>query len=220
MSFMPGQFPAGAAAVRSVTSLVQHDSSIDESGGAFTLPNDIQAGDLIVVYDFAQSSASPPPTTVVPSGFTSLINANDGNINRLILSAKIAEAGDAGAVRTGMDSLAETKLVVTFRGDVPISQFSFASPNSQITTGNPTSQSVTAASGLVPLIVLAAYFVDGGAVSPRTFSPAKDGEVNATTVGDHWLAWKIYNSSPADTTVDMDDEGTFNGLLSCYITCA
>ena len=49
-------------------------------------------------------------------------------------------------------------------------------------------------------------------------SPAKDGEVaNGTTP---YLAYKVYNSSPANVSVDMDDEGDGNTLQSCYIEVA
>jgi hypothetical protein len=49
-------------------------------------------------------------------------------------------------------------------------------------------------------------------------SPAKDGE--ATSGSDCYLAWKIYDASPADVTADMDDEGTVNALASGYLACA
>jgi len=72
------------------------------------------------------------------------------------------------------------------------------------------------------LIVLGCYVAAINAVNPRTFNPAKDGEIQATAVDgpeDLWLAYKIYNSSPADVSIDMDDEGLFNALVSCYIQC-
>ena len=66
------------------------------------------------------------------------------------------------------------------------------------------------------------YGCANGTVNPRTFtvggSAAKDGETQATGgSADNWLAYKIYNSSPADVVIDQDDEGDNNALVSCYI---
>jgi len=93
---------------------------------------------------------------------------------------------------------------------------------SEFTSGNPAAQTVNASGGAPPLIVLGCYVAAINAVNPRTFNPAKDGEIQATAVDgpeDLWLAYKIYNSSPADVAIDMDDEGLFNALVSCYIQC-
>ena len=55
-------------------------------------------------------------------------------------------------------------------------------------------------------------------------SPAKDGEIQSDEGGieffDNWLAYKIYNSSPADASVDMDDESSENYLSSFFIECS
>ncbi|HWE21758.1 MAG TPA: hypothetical protein VG758_32045 [Hyphomicrobiaceae bacterium] len=51
-------------------------------------------------------------------------------------------------------------------------------------------------------------------------TPAKDGEINVVLGAlNAYLAYKIYNSSPVNVTVDMDDEGT-NELYSCYVSCS
>jgi hypothetical protein len=114
------------------------------------------------------------------------------------------------------------KVLVVFRGNVPIA---VATPNTwghEITANNPVAQSVTASGGTPPLVVFGGYRSNSAAVDPRTFtvggSPAKDGEV-ASTSNLSYLAWKIYNSSPADVSVDMDDEGGTNMLQSGYIAC-
>ncbi|HYM98203.1 MAG TPA: hypothetical protein VET25_00545 [Aestuariivirgaceae bacterium] len=92
-------------------------------------------------------------------------------------------------------------------------------------TGNPAAQTVTASGGVAPLVVLGAYGARGF-IDPRTFtvggSPAKDGEVHNEPGGfsNIVFAWKIYNASPADVVVDMDDEIEANYLQSFYIEMA
>ena len=111
---------------------------------------------------------------------------------------------------TGSDD----KVLLVFRGNKAASSLNVASVNSEATAGNPTSQTVTSSGGTPPLVVLGGYGADT-TLTPRTFSPAKDGEVNSSIYA--YLAWKIYNSSPANVSIDMDDNGGANILQSCYI---
>lgn len=83
--------------------------------------------------------------------------------------------------------------------------------------GNPAAQAANASSAAVPVIMLATYS-SSGAVFPRTFTPAKDGEqTNGNTL---YVAWKIYTSSPADVTIDMNDNGDANQIYSGFIECS
>jgi len=171
--------------------------SFFDAGTFLGLPGDILAGDLIVIV----TDTSGPP-----SGYTQI--NTDGSAQEM--SAKIADGTEGGTNPSGF------LLGLVFRGDVPIKTFAAASPNAQITSGNPTAQNVTASSGTPPLVVIGSYW-SSGAVNPRTMSPAKDGEVGfISDLG--WLAYKIYNSSPSDVSVDMDDEGNNNSLMSLYIS--
>lgn len=56
------------------------------------------------------------------------------------------------------------------------------------------------------------------AVDPRSLSPARDSEINLTNY--LCFTYKIYNSSPADVAVDMDDDGCMKGLQSLYLQAA
>jgi hypothetical protein len=60
-------------------------------------------------------------------------------------------------------------------------------------------------------------YAGASAVSPRTMNPAKDGEEGVQDDDGAFLAWKIYESSPANVQIDMDDEGTLNTLAGAYI---
>lgn len=192
------------------------------------MPSGIQAGDLIVVLDFGVTDPGGPPADATPSGFTQASTAASTTA-RAKVSYKIAVGSESGASVNGMDgNIGEGKLTYVFRGNVPITSVVVNDPGAEMTDGNPVAQTVNASGAVVPLLVLAAYACGTGVVNPRTFtvggSAAKDGEINVTDVisgdGDMWLAYKIYNSSPANVVVDMDDEGFDNTVLSCYLTCS
>lgn len=217
MSFLPGCFPAifAAAEAAAVTSLAVQSSNTS-SAQTITGPADIAAGDLLVLYDMAVDS--PAPSAVVPTDFTIVTNVSD-SILRGIISYKIADGSEASASLTGMNGATQNrKALYVFRGDVAINTVSPQSVNQPAPTGgDPTAQSVTAGSGAVPLVVIAGYG-SSGIIDPRTFSTTKDGEINPNT--NMYLAYKIYNSSPANTTIDMADEGVSNNLHSFYLEVA
>lgn len=220
MNFLPGWFPCIAAAVPKLVSITQVASTSNELTDSITAPAGIIAGDLIVCLNIAESGGAGP-TTAVPSGFTSINNVTvttpGSNVQRSILSYKLAVGTEASSTLTGMVG-AYTLIILVFRGNAPAALLTVASVNGQATAGNPTAQSVTASGGVVPLVVLGAYWTQG-VVNPRTFTPTKDGEVsNGSQSG--WIAWKIYNASPANVSIDMDDEGDGNSLQSCYIQMA
>lgn len=204
----------------SVLSTLSQVLSATSSSTTITAPSGIQAGDLLVLLDRADNLSLP--STVVPTGFTSIANVNNGSGMRQIVSYKLATGSEGGASITGMaGGLDVNKALAVFRGNVPIASISVASLNAPAPTdANPTAQNVTAAGGTVPLIVFGCYSATNTIVSPRTFTPAKDGELNPSPSQTLYLAWKIYNSAPANVSVDMDDEGSANTLASFYLQAA
>ena len=201
-----------------ITSVVAQ-ASATSTGSTITAPADIVAGDLLVLWDVSSNGSGAAAADVVPTGFTR-ISADTLTVNfmRGVLSYKISDGSEASATITGMDGTAsDQKQLYVFRGNVPITDHVVSTPNQQATTGNPAAQTVVASAGVAPLVVLGSYG-SSGAVDPRNFTvaavEAKDGEINASTLA--YLAYKIYNTSPADVVVDMADEGS-NLLASCYI---
>jgi len=216
----PGVFPVAlfGAAAAGLTTLSQV-ASATSIGNTITGPAGIQAGDLLVLWDVAANAGATTPTTVVPTGFTSIANLVTDVEVRSILSTKIADGSEASASLTGMNGNSENnKALYVFRGNVPILTATPTDVATEGQNGNPAAQTVNASGATVPLVVLAGYYTAGAAVDPRTFTPAKDGEVNPEAW--MYLAYKLYNAAPADVTVDMDDEGTRNVLVSCYLACA
>lgn len=228
-NFLPGTFPgvmmAGSAGGPPTT--LSFQASATSTGSTITGPSSIQAGDLLVLSDIRIGPGSPP-TAVVPSGFTSTQSSVSGGAFfsqfRHILSYKIADGSEASASLTGMAGDGGSKILFVFRPDNPITTVTPASGGAQATTGNPTSQTVAASGGTPPLVIIGAYATVHGdtvTIDPRTFTPAKTDEVRRNAVFgtiDHWLAYRVYDSSPADTSIDMDDEGDENSLLSRYFS--
>jgi hypothetical protein len=185
-----------------------------------TAPAGVVAGDLLVLLDRATSIFSMP-TLVTPTGFTSIVNTVGAAYDRMNMSYKIAVADDASATVTGMDGADyERKAMYVFRGSSVITTATPYDAAGEITSGDPADQVVNCSGGAVPLVVIAGYscYAAAGSVDPRTFSTTKDGEIAPAGITDFYLAYKIYNSSPADTTVGMADEGSNNILQSCYIS--
>jgi hypothetical protein len=223
MSFLPGWYPGKALMAGALTTIVQQ-ASATSTASTINAPADIIAGDLILLLDRARSAGSPP-TAAIPSGFATISDQNiTGGLvgTRQIASYKLADGSEASAVLTGMNGSSGTtpnlKALLVMRGNVPAASLTVSTPNAQATDANPTGQSVVASAGVVPLVVFGCYGADNVAVSPRTMSPAKDGEVNPNT--NLYLAWLIQNSVPADVSVDMDDEGNKNILQSFYVAMA
>jgi hypothetical protein len=209
-SFLPGMFPGGAAVAR-LTQL-----SILATGSATTNPvtvsASVEAGDLMIVAGFVDGAGAS-----IPTGFSVASLSTNTATQKSGLTYKIAVGGEGTSVPGFFDTGGPgINRVAVFRGNKPITSVTVGSPGAQATDGNPTPQLVAASGGTPPLIVIA-YYGSNTAVDPRTMSPAKDAEIGATL---DWLAYKIYNTAPADVTVDMDDEGTGNLLASCYLACS
>jgi hypothetical protein len=166
---------------------------------------------LLVLWDRATSAGVP--ASVVPSNFTSIRDFNDCVGLKCILSAKIAVGTEASASLTGMNgSSTNRKCLYVFRGSRLIAAFTAQDIASEATDNNPPAQTVNASAGVVPLIVLGCYGLGQNAlIDPRTFTVggvgAKDGEI--TSDQRQFLAYKIYNSAPADVVIDMDDEHAY-----------
>jgi hypothetical protein len=213
----------GAGGREALTSIVQQ-ASATSTAQTVNAPADIQAGDLLVLADLGTAILSTP-ATVEPPGFNTIINTSGapaGTGARQIFSYKIADGSEGSTTITGMNGgSSNNKVLLVFRGNVPIVT---ATPNTfagQVSALNPSAQNVAASGGTPPLVIFGIYGVDNSAsVNPRTFtvagSPAKDGEVGNSS-SDLFVAWKIYLTAPADASIDMDDEGNANVLQSGYI---
>lgn len=201
-----------------VTSL----SYVTEDGGistTVTIPASAAVGDLAILVNAARGASAP--ALVTPAGWTNLVNMADA-AQRITAHYKVLASGEPGSVLTGMDgSFAETLQILIFRPNAPINTVTPSTFSSQVTGADPTLQTVSASGQTVPLLVLGCL-TDQEITAPAfsTASPAFDAEIAEAGSGSAIAirtGYKIYNSSPADHSVDMADEGSGNGLWSGYL---
>lgn len=201
----------GANAVAASGQTIAFRSSATSTASTITAPSDIVAGDLLVIYDRA-TNTSGLPTSVVPSGFTSILDQGTENLRRTICSFKIASGSEAGTSITGMNGTsANIKIMMVFSTNGATSAIAY-DVEFQSTDADPTAQTITSSSGSPPLVAFA--FIRQVTTTSQSFSPTQDGTVvNGQNTG----YYKIYNSSPANITVDCGDGGNANALMSFYI---
>lgn len=183
-----------------------------DATNAFTMLSDVQAGDLCFVFGrCVHTGAFSSPT-----GFTDLKTFYSAENGPMWLGYRRILAGDASATFNNQagGSFYVTNLAA-FRPNSPIGSLvipPFA--QSDPTSGDPAD--VVFTPGGVPTVAIGCYHSDSP-IDPRGFSPTKDGEIHATGADNVYLAWKIFNSSPAQVTISMDDEGALNSLIGGYV---
>ena len=207
-----GDLDVEASAPTSLTFI----ASATSTGANITIPAGAAAGDLAILVDCGLQG-NPGPSLVIPSGFTQVANTAPSNTRRMTTSRKVLVGGDPSSSITGMNGLGSNdKVLLVFRPDAAINsvtQSTWHTPSQ--TNANPPSQSVVASAGDPPLIVIGAASNSTSASAFSTASPAFDGTV--TSSNRLIVGYKIYNSSPANHTIDMNDLGAANVLQSGYI---
>ena len=205
--------PAGVSTSACSAGGITFRSSSTSKTPTIVMPANIQAGDILVFLDRAQSnSPNTPSNKVTPAGWTLLSVTDWNNTRQQRLYAKVAVSGDAGASITGMNGdFWEKKTVLVFAANATgFTPLSFSQGGSE---GNISPKTTTSSAGTPPMIVLGAYSASARDISPIYFTPAADAFVHipfsgSTNTGTTSLGYKIYNSGPpADVTIDMDDEG-------------
>lgn len=195
-----------------LSSLSFVDSAISDTQDV-VIPAGAAVGDLAILLDWASEGGTP--TDVVPTNFTGIGQASNANA-RVRASYKVLVGGDPGATITGMNATGnEPKVMFVFRPNATINTVTLSTVNAQQTTANPTLQTVSASGQPTPLVVIGGAGCTSGAPVFSTASPAFDATV--VNSDDHLRGgYKVYNSSPADHSIDMNDLGN-NGLISFYL---
>ncbi|MGH6922857.1 MAG: hypothetical protein ACRED5_03715 [Propylenella sp.] len=197
--------------------ILSYVSGANSESSNITIPATAAVGDLAVLFDYAQTDGSTP-TNVVPTGWTQVVTAfgGDGNEARTTVSYKILTAGNPGSSVTGINGENNYKIMFVFRWTSTINTVTPSSWASQVTGNEPNSQVVSASGQATPLIVFGHAAEEGSGVAFSTASPAFDATMT-TSSGESRAGRKIYNASPANHTIDMDDEGSHNALVSGYL---
>lgn len=191
-------------------------ASATSSGSTITVPGTALAGDIAILID--GTTGFKTPTNVVPSGWTgigSLYSVTGKNGAAIRVSRKILVSGDIGANVTGMHEVSEAKTMIVLRPNATINTVTLGTINNEGTAGNPSSQTVSASGQPTPLVVIGAACTESGTAAFSTASPAFDAELAPSV--DSKVGYKIYNSSPADHSIDMADLGNGQVLVSFYL---
>lgn len=196
-------------------------ASANAATESITIPATARENDLAILIDLATDSTV---TAVIPTNWTEVASMADdiGGIgqSKIRVSTKILTSSDPNTSVTGMNGSGGfmAKVMLVFGKVIGSRTFNDVA-NSTFGTSNPAAQTCNASGGTAPLIVLgiAADAHSPYAAAFSTASPAFD----ATVASGSYLVvgYKIYNESPQDHTIDMDDLGDLNLLESAYIEC-
>lgn len=183
-----------------------------------TIPAGAAIGDFAVLTQYTQTAANAG----LPSGWTNAAYYT-GASGRIRIAYRVLLTGDPG-LNFATDNNAANILMV-FRPSVAIGSVTVGSAAAITTNANPSAQVVTSSAAAAPVIVFGVVGSSGD-VGFSTFSPAADG----TVTNPRWVTgynsarsdagYKIYNSAPADVTIDKADDGNYNALASCYFEIA
>lgn len=217
MSILPGLMPVIFSGIGTLSFF----GSATSTAETVTAPANINAGDLLILSDYSYKDLGVP-TEVIPTGFTKITGANnsggDDNL-RVTISYKIADGTEGGTSITGMLGDTDDKVLIVIRQNVAISSISTGDIDIEMTTGNPAQQVCAAGAGAAPLVVFATYAAFNSISGfSRNFSPSADAEINSSNF--HYTKYKLYNSSPANITIDIADSGNETCLASFYLECS
>ena len=194
-------------------------TSVNVSATTITIPATVIDGDFAVLFDHAGGSSMP--SDVTPSGWTSHANLA-GSVStaadfRYRASYRLLTTALAGTSVTGMVSTGflSSKIMLVFRPNIPAFTLTLKDPATEFTSSDPASQTLTSGSGTNPLVSFG--YVGSYADSPvfSTASPSFDSQITQGT--NSRAGYKIYNSSPSNHTIDMNDLGNHNCLSTFYI---
>lgn len=170
----------------------------------------VAANDIAVFCDNARDTGTIS-SNGLPSGFT-LIEDTGADTARGVWSYKVCTGSESGSLTGMADYTVNTKLLYIFRPNIPAA-VTLVDWDSEQTSGNPASQTITISGQKPAVIVLGSAFCSSGSGVFSTESPAFDGTTSVGSGGAMKVGYKVYNASPANHTIDMADLGTRNILM-------
>lgn len=219
---------------------ITQQSSATSTTSSITIPSGTNGKDILIMGVRMQGAdgSNADPVASTPSGWTLIksVTLSTGTTPTVDSSSAVYWKYAAGTFGSGSSDASASVTpwatytpggiaMYTFRCDISPTTVTSFSVNGVDQQTNPASQTVAGSSNSAPMIIIGWYGVNGDGtvtVDPRTFtvsgSAAKDGEINPRT--NMYMAYKVYNSSPADVAIDMDDEGNHNTLISFGLSVA
>jgi hypothetical protein len=197
---------------------IPFQASAVSNAPTITTPASVLTNDFGILVDIAYNGTAATPSSVTPTNWTNRHDTS-GAVgtarNRLMVSSKVLTTAEASGSITGMNDDNEDKVMLVFRPSRAIVSATFSTFNSQITSSDPSLQTVSALGQPSPLIVVGLCYALSSTAAFSTASPAFDATV-ATGTADLLVGYKVYNSSPADHSIDMSDLGG-NVLASFFV---
>jgi len=152
------------------------------------------------------------PTEVIPTGFEpNPISRTTLTASRYTASYKYPLTGSESGSLTGQNGSSSNKKVLLVFKIAGGTNVNFGGIKVDITDSNPAAQTTAASGSNFPSLVLGTASNSNAAVTFTTESPNFDNIVSTSNT--HLsTGYKIYNTSPADHTIDMNDVGNRNVL--------
>jgi len=189
------------------------------------VPATVQAGDLMVLFDGPAFSSTTGISGPVPTGFTNLgAGPTGGWTNGIIMSAKIAVAGDAGTTLTGANGNSRNAKVLTIiRGNVTVSTFNVVNVQASATNNDPPGFTVSSAGVSGPAVLACCGSSGTNVVNmwqgyPSTFTTPAFGLVTQAATR-MVTGFSNINRGVAsyDQRCDLQDYGSGNMMRAGYI---
>jgi hypothetical protein len=201
-------------------------AGVGVDAATITIPATANAGDIAIYWDApAQNGNFIPDSTItgwtrVINDYTTVAGGGTGSSQRQQVFIRILQTGDAGTTVPGYNGGstvgARRKIMLVFRGNIPIKTYSFNNYTFEFTTGTPTNKTISTSLAAIPAVAIGMY--RAGAVIPSfTFTPTQDGIQNGGSNA-AVMYYKTYNSSPSNITIGMTDNSALNYLAGFYLS--
>ncbi|MCW1844119.1 hypothetical protein [Prosthecomicrobium hirschii] len=185
-----------------------------------TIPSSgVMPGDTAILMDSGRITTGTGviPDDIVPTGWTRLAGSSglgdDSYGARINISYRVLTAADIGMTISGMNPDTRFKSMLVVRGDVVLEAICGAL-NYQITTGDPTLQTVTPPVAAYPILVVGGQHLATNGV--LTMSPA--GTVLNTGVSRREIRYSLAEAGAAvTTTYNTPDTGAWHMVWSLWI---
>lgn len=175
----------------------------------------IASGDLCIIMNTLQQGS---PVAATPSGFTQLADLPSGGFGGAARVSYKILTGSETNISSGSTGTDEVMFALVLRPNSGISSVTPSTWNGQVTNDNPSLQTVNPTAVTTPVVVLGVTCSQSSSYDFSTASPAFTEKPQAIFGGTAArYGYIIYNSSPASHSIDIDDEGFSNVLLSGYV---
>jgi hypothetical protein len=193
-AYAPGTTPTSVTAVSLIDAVYSSVTSI-------TVPAFARVDDYAILFD-----SSTNTTSVVPSGWTQIVNTTTSGIRSVIsykklVSSDVLAGGATVSGLNGSSSIARKTLVIV-RPNAPVSSVSLSTPAAQATTATPTNQTISMSGQTMPIMGFAHYAATG-AIATRTGTGNEREFMNTTR--QYVKNWTYNITTPANQTVGMTD---------------